>query len=102
MVSVSTSEKFLFSYSVFLFFITFMISLGFSGFGGNISGLIAPSIPTNNVDFFTFLFFVFDNIVFFFTLMTVDTGIAFLGIVLFSPAIILLIYILLKLIRGGG
>ena len=102
MVSVSTTEKFLFSYSVLLFFITFMISLGFSGFGGNIAGLTPPIIPQTGIDIFNFLPFVFDNIVFFFTLMTVDTGIAFLGILLFSPAIILLIYILLKLIRGGG
>ena len=107
MVSVSTSEKFIFGYSVFLFFITFMISLGYSGFGGNIGQLTPPQLPNipeaNILDVLIGMFlYVIDNIGFFFLLMSVDTGIAFLGIVLFSPAIIVITYIVLKLIRGGG
>lgn len=82
-------------------------------FSGNIADLQAPVPPqpieaTGNgfLDWFTgaaqsFHFFV-DNIIFFFTLMSVDAGFGTMGLVIFSPAVIILIWGLLKLVRGSS
>lgn len=106
-------EKFIYTYSVFLFFILFIISMGATEvFAGNIEGLEAPTIvppdPTGDPiwDFITGAVntgaFLINNIAFFFTLMFIDVGVAWVGTLIFSPAIVLLVYGLLKLIRGGG
>lgn len=74
----------------------------------NIADLEVPAMeePDPNATWITgFLgtasYFI-ENIAFFFTLMTLDTGYAWLGTLVFSPAIVFLMYGILKLIRGGG
>jgi len=104
---VGSPERFILTYAFFLFFLVFLIGLGLGDmFAGNIAGLTAPTPPAQSdssfIGLLNFFGFLVDNIGFFFILMTVDTGIAFLGLLIFSPAIIILIYLLLKLIRGGG
>ena len=103
-MAMITAEKFLLTYSIFLFFLVLMISMGFQYFGGNIANLTVPTLPadTSQLNLITYLIFVFDNILFFLTLMSVDFGIFFLGLLILSPAFLTLLYMLLKLIRGGG
>lgn len=106
-------ENFLYSYSVFLFCIVFFIGLGAAQYfsDGNIAGLTAPEppqpiTPSDNglLDWLAgasnSLTYFFSNLGFFFTLMTVDIGIALVGTLIFSPALIYLIYGFVKLIRG--
>lgn len=107
-------EKFLYEYAIFLFFIVFILGLGASKYlGGNIGNLTPPTPPiapdpsgNGLIDWLTGVsasgIYFISNIGFFFTLMTVDVGVAWIGTLIFSPAIILLIYGFLKLIRGGG
>lgn len=101
--------NFLYKYAMFLFFIVFIIGLGGGEyFGGNIEGLEAPVMAPPDPDatwltgFLGTASYFVSNIAFFFTLMTVDTGVGWIGILIFSPSIIYLMYGLLKLIRGGG
>ena len=103
-MAMITAEKFLLTYSIFLFFLVLMISMGFQYFGGNIGNLTVPTLPTDTsqLNLITYLIFVFDNILFFFTLMSVDFGIFWIGLLILSPAFLTLLYMLLKLIRGGG
>jgi hypothetical protein len=106
-------EKFLYSYVLFLFFIVFIIGLGAGAyFGGNIAGLVAPTPPdppetTGNgiLDWLTGVAnsgtYFAQNIAFFFTLMSINTGIAWMGTLIFSPAIVFLVWGVVKhLIRG--
>ncbi|MFQ6118302.1 MAG: hypothetical protein ACE5KE_00280 [Methanosarcinales archaeon] len=113
--------RFLFGYLIFVFFLVFIISLGAGDYFagniaevcvnassvGNITGtspqcsIVVPSPPTA-FDPISTLIYVVASIFFFFQLMTVDAGILWLGIIIFSPALIMLLYILLRLIRGGG
>lgn len=110
-----TFESFLYSYLIFLFFFVFIIGQGAASYfaEGDIGDLQAPSYPeppeeTGNglLDWLTgavqsATYFI-DNIAFFFTLMTVDSGIAWLGTLVFTPSAIFILYGLLKLLRGGG
>jgi len=89
--------RFIFAYSVLIFFIVEIIALGYEGFGGNIGDLQTPTIPTEP-NILDLIGFVLGNLGFFFSLMAIDTGILWLGIILFSPAIVTFIYILVKLI----
>ena len=113
MAKITTFDSFLYSYSIFLFFIIFIIGMGASQyFAGNIANLTPPEpqppVVTGNgfLDWFTntgnSLGYFFSNIGFFFTLMSVDTGVAWVGSIIFSPAIVFLAYGLLRLVRGGG
>jgi len=80
-------------------------------FAGNIEGLEVPQLSPPTLDWgwdvLSSLGYFFQNIVFFFTLMTVDAGVAWMGTLIFSPAIILLAYefikhILIPLIHAIG
>lgn len=106
-------EKFLYSYVLFLFFMVFIIGMGAGQYiGGNVAGLEAPTPldppeMTGNgfLDWLTGVAnsgaYFAENIVFFFTLMSVNTGVAWMGTLIFSPAIIFLVWGVLKhLIRG--
>lgn len=46
--------------------------------------------------------FVINNLVYFTSLMTVDLGIGLMGTLLFTPLIGILLYMILRLVRGGG
>lgn len=113
---VDTFEKFLYTYLIFIFFMVFLFTLPgtseyFADISG-ISGLTAPTPPaapdtTGNgiLDFITSSvnsgIYFFENIAFFFTLMTVNSSVSWLGMLVFSPAIAFLIWGIMKhLIRG--
>jgi len=92
-------EKFIFSYAVFLFFISQIVALG-SPFIADID-LEPPSIPEQPT-VWDYVSYPISNIGFFFNLMLASPTVGFIGAVVFTPAIIVLIYGLLKLLRGGG
>lgn len=115
---LSTFDNFLYTYVIFLFFFVFIIGLAGSDLtdlfsSGNLASLEAPAapvapVPTGNgmLDWLTSAvssgtYFV-QNIIFFFTLMTVDSGVSWLGAVVLTPAFIFMIYGVMRLIRGGG
>jgi len=60
-----------------------------------------PTIPAEP-SAWDYLAYPIANIGFFFSLMLASQPIGFLGIILFAPPIFVLIYGLLKLLRGGG
>lgn len=106
-------EKFLYTYLIFLAFITFIIGLGASDlFGGTIesAGLTVPTmaqpVETGNglIDWINSsgasMTFFFDNLALFFTIMTLDTSVGWLGTLVFTPAIIFIAYGILSMIRG--
>ena len=116
MSEIFNFEKFLYTYLIFVFFLVFMFSLpGTAEYFADVSGistLSAPTPPTTPdttgngiIDFFTSVatsgVYFFENVAFFFTLMTVNSSIQWLGILVFSPAIVFLIRGVMKhLIRG--
>lgn len=106
-------DKFLFSYITFLFFIVFIIAIGGGEFfaGNNLDTIGTPPQPlppsdTGNplIDWITgawsALGYYTANIVYFFELLSVDTGLQFLTLLVISPATIIIIWNLLKIIRG--
>lgn len=116
MAELFNFEKFLYTYLIFVFFLIFIFSLPgtstyFAEMAG-ISGLSAPTPPeapdTRDAGILDFItnslnsgIFLFQNIAFFFTLMTVNSSIQWLGLLVFSPAIVFLIWGVMKhLIRG--
>lgn len=103
-------EQFLYGYLIFIFFFIFMLGMGGNEYlaDTNLESLQAPQpLPPEYTDnwltgFLGSAGFFVANIVFFFQLMAVDTGIGWLGLLVFSPAIVFMLYGMLKLLRGGG
>lgn len=109
-------EKFLYTYLIFVFFLVFIFSLpGTSDYFADISGIAGLTAPTppepinpsgnGIIDFFTSVTssgaYFASNIIFFFTIMTINSSVQWLGILVFSPAIVFLIWGVMKhLIRG--
>ena len=97
--------QFLMTYSVFLFFFMAMLGLGAGSYiadGYNATAPVTPPEPSS--DPLGTLLYVVENIGLFFGLMVLNplSPIGFLGWIITMPAIIVLIYIVIKLIRGGG
>ena len=102
--------KLILFYSFVLFFIMGAGTLGATDYLADGYNIEAPSPPPPvadtteywNLILDLFIYFV-DNVVFFFTLMAVDPfGVGLITTLLFSPLVVALFYVLIKLIRGGG
>lgn len=111
-------EQFLYSYIIFLFFFIFIIGLAGADFSLYFTDLsestflnlntslpLSPEEPDSNASWLSgFLFnaeYFLYNIRFFFTMMTIDTGVLWLGLLVFTPAFIFVMWGVLKhLIRG--
>jgi len=112
------SHTFIIQYVAFLFFLAFIFSLGAPAFLENLPE--PPEIPEppekakemawwekiaswlmHKVDY---LIYVFKYIAYFFTLMgvTAKPEYGYVGMVVLVPMIVGLIWVVLKLIRGGG
>lgn len=111
MIDIGTSfESFLYGYLIFVFCFIAMLGMGANEYltDSNLESLEVPTpLPPEATDnwltgFLGTTGYFIANIVFFFTLMSIDTGVALLGTMVFSPAIIFLLYGILKLFRGGG
>jgi len=101
-----TVIRFLLAYSVLLFFITFMVSVGSPNFMTGVSAPTPPSFPDTSgwTAIFTISLWAIQNFVYFFQLMSVSSTIGIVGSVLLAPLIVVLLYIVLAFIRGinGG
>lgn len=102
-------DKFLLSYVMFLFFIIFIMSIGGSDYfiDNNLDTIGTPPqpLPPSESDTFITGFlgtagYYVALIGYFFELLTVDTGLQFLTLLIISPATILIIWNLMKIIRG--
>lgn len=108
-------ESFMYTYIVFLCFILFIFTLPgsvASMFGGSLEGYNITT-PTYHqpeasgyglIDFFTSagasVTYITENLALFFTLMTVDAGVTWVSMLIFTPAIIFLLWGLIKMVRG--
>lgn len=98
-------EIFLLTYMVFMGMLIFLISLGAPQIVGEkfANKISPPSCSIGGLDALVdIVICIADNIGIFFQLMSISTPIKILGIVLFTPFLIVLFYIILTLIRGGG
>jgi len=96
-----TSIDIILFYSFFLFFVIELSAMAGTTIVKGVSPPTVPPLPTWATGF-TGLFYVVNNISYFFTLMTVSTPYKILGIVIFTPFTIILIWIIIRLIRGTG
>jgi hypothetical protein len=99
-INITVIEKFIYTYALFLIYFTFMISLGAGTLGLRV-GLEPPTIP-EEPSVWDYVAYPIKNVGFFFRLMMADVGIGILGLLVYAPAIIILIYAVLRLLRGGG
>jgi ABC-type polysaccharide/polyol phosphate export permease len=97
---------YLISYSVFLFFIVTISSMGaprlISNAPDDRSITLPPVFPSEAPGVLGFLSFVLSNVWYFFVLMSVDFTYAAIGFILFTPFALLLFLYILGLIRGGS
>jgi hypothetical protein len=100
-----TKEQILLAYTIFLFTVIQLSALAGTTLVGNVPGVTVPSPPGSLLDIFGVIRWVGANIVFFFDLMKVSTSYTAFGLIVITPFIILLIYIVIDLIiravRGG-
>lgn len=95
--------KFLYTYSVFMFTALFLIGLGAPTFLENLpSAPEPPEFPDVSgwTDIFDIIIWGFKNIVYFFELMLVSSSIRAVTLILITPFIICLIWIVLSFVRG--
>jgi len=91
----TTKIQFLGTYIIFLIFIVYMGGLLGSavvttGEMGDVAVALENLNPLNPLDAFSF----------FYVLMTVNTGFAILGTLIFTPLVIVVFYIVLEYLRG--
>jgi hypothetical protein len=91
---------YLISYSVFLFFIVTISSMGAPRLISNAPD--PPVFPSEAPGVLEFLSFVLSNLWYFFVLMSVNFTYAAIGFILFTPFALLLFLYILGLIRGGS
>ena len=92
-----TKVEFIMYYTLFLFaFGTIVTMIGQTTETG-ISDYYIPEPPSNPVEF---IGYVMANIGFFFNIMTSNATFTVLGIAIFTPFLITMIWIILELIRG--
>jgi hypothetical protein len=100
-----TKEQILLAYTIFLFTVIQLSALAGTILVGNVPGVTAPSPPSSLLDIFGVIRWIGANIVFFFDLMKVSTNYTAFGLIIITPFMILLIYIVIDLIiravRGG-
>ncbi|MGQ4876148.1 MAG: hypothetical protein ACP6IY_18940 [Promethearchaeia archaeon] len=99
--------KLILFYSFLLFFIMAVGNLGATDYLADGYNIEPPTPPPPTTDLWTAMIdtvlYVFENIGFLFTLMTIDPfGVGLISTLLFSPLAVGLFYIIIKLIRGGG
>lgn len=113
-------EQFLYGYIIFICFFIFIIGLAGSDLStilvdlneSNLAEINAsiptpptePSVGSGSFDWIGNLFaqpiYFIENIRFFFVLMTLDTGIFWLGLLVFTPAFLFMLWGIMKLLRG--
>ena len=97
-----TALKFIYTYVVFLFFVTFMISLGAPSFMSTYSIPEPPEPPDVSgwTAVFDIIYWAVQNWIYFFELMMVSSEIRAVGILILSPLVFILIWILISFARG--
>lgn len=102
-------DKFLYSYVLFLFFIIFILSIGGTDYfvDNNLDTIGAPPqpLPPSETDTFITGFlgtagYYIALITYFFQLLSVDIGVQFITLLVITPASIVIIWNLIKMIRG--
>ncbi len=90
--------QFILFYTTFFFFIAQVTGMaGQSLISGVTTSITPPPAPTSILDT---IGYVVNNIGFFFSLMTISTTYMLFGILIVSPFIITMLWILLEMIRG--
>jgi len=95
--------KFIFMYACFVFMLVYLVNQSaVSGIMIGINQTVTP--PTCDVSGWDALvdavICVFNNLSFFFSLMSISTSYAILGTLIFTPLLITLVWVILKMIRG--
>jgi len=107
-----TKISFILSYSLFVFFVIFMITLGAPEIVSEearkeISEITTPEEPPSWASYpiighlYTFLKGAYDFLKVFYTLLKFSSGIRWLTVILISPLIITLAYVIIGILRGG-
>jgi len=106
-IAVNTEWVWVFSYVTFLFLAGYIVSLPYSnlllGSGIGNTTVVAPSVPPPNADPLTTLIYVIQNIgfLFYIAFLSPFSGYGILGFITIAGGITTL-YIIFRLIRGGG
>ena len=109
----STLDKFYIFYVMFIAFLFLVVGLGGGDILEDIANLDNPALifkPITQVESMGNPIFdiiigslnFMNNILFFFNLMLVDSSVFWLGTIVFTPAFMILFYLVLKLMRGTG
>jgi len=72
------------------------------GILANLDPTFQPPTPPTTIDFFGTISFIVANFVIFFTLMGVSTTFFIVGAVLITTITITMLWVVLRLVRGGG
>lgn len=96
MATITAPERILLGYSVIVFLLVFFISLGAKGFAGTINNLQVPTLPPSPT-LIDLGGFVIGNIGVFITVLGASTGVAWIGLIIFAPAIVFLVYFIIRL-----
>ena len=98
------STNFLFVYLVFLFFTVFMVGLGAPAFISEAQSLTPPSPPDTSgwTAIFNIVWWAISNIGYFFSLMTISSTIRAIGLILITPAVIIIFWMIIGMFRGAG
>ncbi len=94
-------SKFILAYSVFLIFFSLIVSLGAGVFLGVTYEFYIPPAPAEP-SIFGVIDFILTNWAIFFVLMGTTAEIGILGTFIFGPAVILLIYFMIRLLIELG
>jgi hypothetical protein len=112
-MALSTETTFLYGYTVFIFFIIFMIGLGAPTFvdASAQSKLLSiqsrhltPAVQDNPILSVTLGFFlgVYNTLDTFYTLLAFSSSIRWITLIIVFPYTVAITYIIAKLLRGGG
>lgn len=96
--------RYVITYLFFLFFIAFMVSMGSPLFLGEVGAFTPPDPPDTSGwgAIINVVVWSVQNIAFFFRLMGISTTVRWVGILILSPLILGMFWVLLSLIRGVG